>query len=103
MAVPPGGGIYYVPVYLVWSSEDAGYASHRPSPHSLEGGRQMMETSRPLFLVSSRLVTAPGGESSLSSTFRLWKLRLNDDIASNANVSQVRCPSAVVREYWTSL
>ncbi len=38
VTVPPEGGIYYGQVYLVWSSEDTGYGSHRPSPPSLKMG-----------------------------------------------------------------
>ncbi len=38
VTAPPEGGIYYSQVYLIWSSEDTGYGSHRPSPPTLDGG-----------------------------------------------------------------
>jgi hypothetical protein len=38
VTVPPERGICYGQVYLVWSSEDNSYGSHRLSPPYLERG-----------------------------------------------------------------
>jgi hypothetical protein len=79
VTVPPEGGIYYGQAYLVWSSEDADYGSHRLFLPYL--GRGATDDRDESVLGPNDLISTLGEKPSTSSALCPQKLRPDDDIA----------------------
>ncbi len=67
-----------------------------PLPPALDRG--VIDDGDGPVLGPKELISTLSEKSSSSSVVRLWKLWPDDNIAYNAHVSPLECPSAIIRE-----
>jgi hypothetical protein len=96
MTVPPERGIYYGPVYLVWSSENNWLWPSSPlSPHPQkgvkDGGDEGSWSQRAHLYTRWEVILVIGGSFAEAMG--------GQDIAYNTHVFLLGCPSDIVQEY----